>query len=170
MASIAAEASTTERFLEVLKSFDTAILLTHAPNGDLHGRPMALADIDSDGVLWFVTRVDSPKIDEIRTDPRAIVTCQDKNQFATIEGHCEVARDAQKINDIWKESYKVWFDGKGDPKLVLLRFVPDHGEYWDNSGSKGIRYAFKAVAAYVQGKKLGPGANDDPEAHGKVEL
>jgi len=163
------EEATRERFLEVIKGFDTGILLTHKRDGSLHGRPMALADVDSDGVLWFLTRVDSPKVEEIQSDPRALVTCEAANQFATIEGHCEIARNAQKINDIWKESYKVWFDGKGDPELVLLRFQPDQGEYWDNSGTKGIQYAFRAAAAYVQGKKLTPGAND-PQTHGKVAL
>jgi len=170
MAWTAPEETTKERFLDVINGFDTGILLTHKRDGSLHGRPMALADVDSNGVLWFLTRVDSPKVEEIQSDPRALVTCENSHQFATIEGKCEIARDAQKLNDIWKESYKVWFDGKGDPKLVLLRFQPDQGEYWDNSGAHGIRYAFRAAAAYVQGKKLSPDANDDPEIHGKVAL
>jgi general stress protein 26 len=131
---------------------------------------MALADIDSDGVLWFLTRVDSPKIQEIQADPRAIVTCQDSNQFATVEGRCEIAINARKLDAIWKETYKVWFDGKADPKLVLVKLTPERGEYWDNSGTKGIKYAFRAVAAYVQGKQLGPDSHDDPDAHAKVTL
>lgn len=168
-AMVSGTQSTTERFLEVLKNFDTAILLTHSPEGTLHGRPMAFADVESDGTLWFLTRVDSPKIEEISADPRAFVTCQDSNQYATLSGICEVSRNARKLDEVWKESYKVWFDGKDDPKLVLLRVTPESGEYWDNSGSKGVRYAFRAVAAYVQGKKMDQGG-DDPAQHGKVAL
>ncbi|MFZ5892502.1 MAG: pyridoxamine 5'-phosphate oxidase family protein [Myxococcota bacterium] len=161
--------STTERFLEILKGFDTSILLTHTRDGSLHGRPMALADIDDDGALWFLTRLDSPKIEEIQADPRAVVTCQTSDRYATLNGLCEVARNAEKLDQVWKETYRVWFDGKDDPKLVLLKVTPEQGEYWDNSGAKGIKYAFRAVAAYVQGKKLQAGAQD-PEAHGKVAL
>ena len=166
---VSATQSTTERFLEILKSFDTAILLTHAPDGSLHGRPMAFADVEADGTLWFVTRIDSPKIEELSADPRAFVTCQDSNQYATLGGTCEVSKNQRKLDEVWKESYKVWFDGKDDPRLVLLRVTPENGEYWDNSGSKGVRYAFRAVAAYVQGKTMDEKA-DDPTQHGKVAL
>jgi general stress protein 26 len=167
--NMAPNESTTERFLEILKGFDTAILLTHSQDGTLHGRPMALAEIDDDGVLWFLTRIDSPKIQELEADPRAVVTCQSSSQFATLSGTCQISNNSRKLDEVWKESYKVWFEGKNDPKLVLLRVTPEWGEYWDNSGSKGIRYAFRAVAAYVQGKKMDDGAND-PDQHAKVAL
>jgi hypothetical protein len=36
---------------------------------------------------------------------------------------------------------------------VLLKIVPTHGEYWDNSGVAGLRYLIKAGKAYLQGDR-----------------
>jgi hypothetical protein len=37
-----------------------------------------------------------------------------------------------------------WYDGKDDPKLVLLRFDPEHAEVWLNESSMlaGIKMLF----------------------------
>jgi general stress protein 26 len=161
--------SPTEHFLEILRGLQTAMLITRSPDGTLHGRPMGVADATNDGALWFITKIDSPKVEELLDDPWAMVTAQTSSQFATVLGSVEIVRDARKLEEIWKETYKVWFDGKDDPEIVLLRFSPEQGEYWDNSGKRGVKYAFRAVAAYIQGEKIDP-SRDEPDTHAKVRL
>jgi general stress protein 26 len=157
-------------FFELLHEFDTATLITRArATGELHGRPMAIADVDEDGTLWFITGVDSTKVLETRDDSRALVSLQSSRQFVTMNGHLELVADRDKVNEIWKEPYRVWFDGQNDPEIVLLRFTPFDGEYWDNSGAHGIKHAFEAAKAYLQGQKVNP-SDDEPEAHAKVML
>jgi len=53
------------KFVEVLRRFDTAMLVTYAKDGGLRSRPMALAEIEDDGTTWFVTGADTAKTDEI---------------------------------------------------------------------------------------------------------
>jgi general stress protein 26 len=86
-----------------------------------------------------------------------------------MNGHLELVADRAKVDQIWKEAYRIWFDGKNDPELVLLRFTPFDAEYWDNSGAHGIKHAFEAAKAYLKGQKLNP-SEYDPEAHAKVML
>ena len=157
-------------FFELLHEFDTATLVTRARStGELHGRPMAVAEVDDDGSLWFITNVDSTKVLEVRDDSRAMVSLQSPKQFVTMNGHLELVADRAKVDEVWKEPYRVWFDGQNDPELVLLKFTPFDGEYWDNAGARGMKYAFEAAKAYLKGQKLEPKA-DDAEVHGRVVL
>jgi general stress protein 26 len=157
-------------FLELLHEFDTATLITRArASGELHGRPMAIADVAQDGTLWFITNVDSTKVLEVRDDSRALVSLQSPRRFVTMNGHLDLVADPAKVDELWKEQYRLWFDGRSDPEVVLLRFTPFDAEYWDNSGAHGVKHAFEAAKAYLKGQKL-DGHEHDPEAHAKVVL
>ncbi|HET9957371.1 MAG TPA: pyridoxamine 5'-phosphate oxidase family protein [Polyangiaceae bacterium] len=157
-----------DHFLSLLGKFDTAILVTHQGDHGLHGRPMAIADTDADGTLWFLTSDDSPKVAEIAEDSRVLVTMQQDTRFIVASGRIRVVRDAKKIDELWKESDRVWFDGKDDPNLVLLSFFPEDAEFWDNSGSRGVRFVYRAAKAVLSGVPLKD--LNDPTAHAKVSL
>ncbi|HEY1537017.1 MAG TPA: pyridoxamine 5'-phosphate oxidase family protein [Polyangiaceae bacterium] len=149
-------------FVEMLREFETATVITRARRragelpGELRGRPMAIADLSDDGTLWFITDVDSTKVLEIREDSRAMIALQSVRQFVTINGHIQLVPDAARVGRIWKESYRVWFNGKGNPELVLLRFTPFDAEYWESSGAHGVKPAFEAANAYLKSQKLDP--------------
>lgn len=151
----------------MLTKFDNAMLVTRRPGSELHGRPMAVAHVDSDGTMWFMTSIDAPKLVEIGADPNVLVCLQGGFRFATVNGLVEVVRDRRKIDELWKDTFRVWFDGKEDPKLVLLRLVPNTGEYWDQSGVRGLKYAFRAAKALVSEDKP---RITEPEMHGHVKL
>ena len=156
-------------FFELLREFETATVITRTRAGNLHGRPMAVADISDDGTLWFVTGVDSAKVLEIRDDSRGMLSLQKDRAFASINGHFELVADRAKADRLWKEAYRVWFDGKSDPELVLLRFTPFDAEYWDNTGAHGVKHAFEAMKAYLRGQKIDP-TEYDPEALARIDM
>ncbi|HTA92989.1 MAG TPA: pyridoxamine 5'-phosphate oxidase family protein [Polyangiaceae bacterium] len=169
-ASAGSVPSAEQHFFELLHEFDTATLITRArTTGELHGRPMAVADVGDDGTLWFISGVDSTKVLEVREDSRALVSLQSSQRFVTMNGHVELVADRAKVDEIWKEAYRVWFDGQSDPELVLLRFTPFDAEYWDKSGAHGMKQAFQAARAYLGGQKM-KASDFDPEAHAKVLL
>lgn len=157
------------RFREILSKFDTAMLITRRPGIEFHGRPMAIAQIESDGTLWFVTSIDAPKLMELATDPYALVCMQSSSRFVTVNGKIDIVRDQKKIEQLWRESFRMWFDGKQDPKMVLLRLTPFEGEYWDQSGIRGLKYAFKAAKAIVKDERIEPIAAE-PEMHANVKM
>lgn len=158
-----------EKLHDLLEDFDTAMLVTRAVDGEMRSRPMAIADIEGDGVMWFLTQADSSKMDEIAQENRVNVAMQSKLQFVSISGTVEAVRDPAKVNELWNESWKAWFPGgKDDPKLVLLKVYGASGEYWDNSGANGIKYLIEAGKAYLSGTR--PDVEHDPAIHGKVRL
>jgi general stress protein 26 len=139
-------------FREVLEHFDNAMLVTRSSDGFLRARPMAIARSDRDGDLWFFTSIESGKVDEILSDPRCAAVMQGMLRYLSLSGRAEIVRDRKKIDELWQRPYDAWFEGgKDDPNLVLLHFVAEDGEYWDSSGTKGLRYMFEVAKALVTG-------------------
>ncbi len=154
---------------ELLHEFDSAMLVTRCESGELRSRPMALAEVAADGSLWFMTERNSPKMGEMARDEHVNVAMQSKTKFVSISGHASPVEDRAKIEQLWKESWRIWFPkGKDDPTLVLVRVQGEQGEYWDNSGVRGIKYLIEAGKAYLSGTK--PDVDNDPKLHGKVAL
>src|SRR5687768_10624530 len=157
-----------EHFFELLKEFDTATLVTRGEAETLHGRPLSVAGREADGTLWFLTSAQSPKVTEISADARALVVMQTSSRFVVAQGTADVVNDRAKVKELWSEVQRIWFEGKDDPDIVLVRFTPAEAEFWDNAGAQGIRFAFEALKAVVKGEPLSD--RGDPKAHGKVSL
>jgi general stress protein 26 len=156
-----------EHLYDLLKDFDTAMLVTRAAAGNLHARPMAVAELRADADAYFVTSIDSPKVAEIDADADVLLTFQSERQYAAVYGRLNIVQDRALIERLWKEAWKVWFPrGKSDPSIALLRFDAERGEFWDNAGTRGIEYAFEAAKAYVRGDR----PKVDPDQHGRVRL
>jgi len=158
-----------QKFYELLNRFDTGILVTHiGPNG-LHGRPMAVAQVEPNCDVWFLTGLDTPKIEEIRFNDDVLITFQNKrDEFVTLSGRAELVRDSGQVAEIWREPFKVWFPkGQADPNIALLHVHARQGEYWDNAGINRISYLFESVKAYASGEK--PNIREGSQ-HGKVNI
>ena len=58
-------AEQSQHFVSLLKKFSTAMLVTHTGELGFHARPMAFAEIEDDGRIWFITGADTAKVHEI---------------------------------------------------------------------------------------------------------
>ena len=154
---------------ELLEEFGVAMLVTRTGEGQLRARPMALAEVESGGTLWFVTGRHSGKVDELANDGHVAVTMQSKAKFVSVSGTAAPVEDRERVARLWKVEWKVWFPGgQDDPELVLLKVNGVAGEYWDNSGTSGIKYLIEAGKALLTGTR--PEVGNDPKVHGKVDL
>jgi general stress protein 26 len=126
-------------------------------------RHASCADADT----YFVTSIDPPKVDEIEANPSVTLTFQSARQFASLSGRVRVVRDRALIERLWKTAWKVWFPrGRDDPTITLLKFDAERGEYWDDSGMKGLKYLFDVATAMAAGAS--PGV--DRRQNSKVSL
>jgi len=152
----------------VISGFRTALLITYAADGGMHARPLAVADVPADGEILFATSSSSPKIAEIEADPRVLISFQNGAQFACVCGTARMSRDRARLQQLWSESWRIWYPaGVDDPSLCLLAVQPSAGEYWDNVGVKGLKYLFQGATAYIRGDRL---TTDAAHAHAKVDL
>ncbi|HUR55878.1 MAG TPA: pyridoxamine 5'-phosphate oxidase family protein [Gemmataceae bacterium] len=154
---------------ELLGEFGVAMLVTRTPDGNLRGRPMALAEAEQDGTLWFASDRHSAKVDELERDGHVAVTMQSKTTYVSLSGMASPVEDRARLARLWKTEWKVWFaGGVDDPNIVLLRVGGSTGEYWDNSGASGLKYLVEAGKALLTGTR--PDVAEDPKVHGKVQL
>jgi general stress protein 26 len=154
---------------DLLEEYDVAMLATRTAEGQLRARPMALAEVEPDGTLWFLTDRRSAKVEELERDNHVLVTMQSKVKYVSFSGTASPIEDRARVARLWKVEWQAWFPGgKDDPNLVLLRVDGDAGEYWDGSGASGLKYLLEAGKALLTGTR--PDVVGDPKVHGKVEL
>ncbi len=154
---------------ELIDDIHFAMLTTTEPDGSLRSRPMASHQDHGkgfDGVLWFFTKDDSGKIDEVQQDKHVNLaySSPEKSKYLSVTGVATLVRDEVKAKELWDPKYKAWFpDGLDDPDLALLRVDVTKAEYWDTPGG-AVVYAVGLVKALATGQPYKPGD------HAKVEL
>jgi general stress protein 26 len=132
---------TQQGFRAVLGHFGTAMLCTRQPDGALRGRPMAIARSEENGDVWFVTKLDTGKVEELLRDPHVAVTMQSKTHYLSLSGRAEIVGDPAKLDELWQASWRAWFPaGKDEAGLALLHVRANEAEYWAATGA--LRYAF----------------------------
>lgn len=155
------------KVLDLIDGIDYAVFATRSRDGaPFHARPMAYRKVEGDGDLWFFTKRDSRKVEEIEADPDTLVSFADprKQNFVSITGRSEVVQDRARVKALWSEIYRAWFPGgPEDDNVVLIRVHAAHAEYWDTPNSAMV-YAFGYLKAVATGKPSRAGEI------GKVEL
>lgn len=156
-----------EKFRELIKDIDVAMLVTEAPDGALRSRPMVTQATDFDGELWFFTDQNSAKVLEIQADRHVNVSYADPSaqKYVSVSGTAQLVNDREKIHQLWNPFAKAWFpEGPDDPRLTLIRVQPQTVEYWDSASGLAVSLVGMAKAA-VTGKRL-----EHPGEHQKVSL
>ena len=158
-----------QKIHDLIEKFDTAMLVTHGRDGFERARPMAIANVEPNGTVWFFTGRVSEKVREILVDDEVLLVMQkDHSLYLSLSGHATLVDNSGKAAELWRESYKTWFPGGiNDPNLLLVRVSANLVEYWDNTGLNGIKYLFESAKAYVQG--VSPKVSE-PEQHDRVRF
>ena len=142
-----------QKVWELIKEVRIALLVTSADQG-LRGRPMAAMNKDFDGELWFASRRDAPKLDEIKDDAHVLLAYSEpKDQnYVSVAGNARVVQDVAKVKELWSEPMRVWFPkGPEDPDIALIRVTVTSAEYWDSPSSAWV-FAFGYAKARLTGE------------------
>lgn len=129
-------------------SSDRTVMLGLNGVEDGHARPMTALVEGDRGPIWFFTSQSNAVVENLARSDRAIAAFSAKNHdlFASIHGKLSVDQDRQAIDRLWNPFIAAWYDGKDDPKLVLLRFDAEHAEVWLNESNlvAGVKMLFGA--------------------------
>lgn len=156
----AATANDIQKLGKLIHGIKVAMLTTAEADGSLRSRPMVTQDREFDGTLWFFTRADAPKADEVRVRTQVNVSyaSHPDQHYVSVSGTAEIVRDKEKTKQFWNPVLRAWFPkGLDDPDLALLCVDVTKAEYWDAPSSTFIHLAgfVKAIAtgqAYVPGE------------------
>jgi general stress protein 26 len=160
------EAEGRKKVLSLIKDIQVSMMATYAPDGIMHARPMVARTHEDDGDLWFFTSRSSHTVEEIRADPRVLLTyAEPKDQhYVSITGTGSVIDDRAKAKELWSEPMRTWFPkGTDDPDLILIKVDADRAQYWD-APSSAVVYAYGYLKARLTGQ------SPNPAEEGKVRL
>lgn len=152
------------KLAKLIESIKFAMLTTVEPDGTLHARPMACSEVEFDGDLWFFTRTDSAKTEEVRHDQNASVSfANPKDQtYVTMAGKASIVHDRARIEKLWSPLFKAYFpQGLDDPHLALLKVEVERAEYWDSPGGKVVQLLGFAKAQMTGEPYHGEGADHE---------
>ncbi|WP_192346906.1 pyridoxamine 5'-phosphate oxidase family protein [Algoriphagus sp. Y33] len=125
-------------------------------NNSHKSRPMSVQKTDEAGNLWFLSAKDSMKNMEIAADTDVTLYFQGSSHsdFLELNGHALITYDQAKIEELWDPTVKAWFtEGKNDPRISVIQFVPDSGYYWDNKHGNTVA-GIKILISAISGKTM----------------
>ena len=114
----------------LIDDMEIALLTTRRPDGALVTRPMATQDQGPHGDLWFVTNIETFKIDEIKHDPNVNLGYYNDGtkEWVSVSGTATISQDRALIRKLHQPDWKAWFEDEGgnrdggpdDPRLALI--------------------------------------------------
>lgn len=140
-----------------------AMLTTLTDEGAFRSRPITTHGARFDGDLWFLTRIDSAKLDQVRQHHRVGLTYARHNTYVALSGTAQVVVDQGKAEELWDPSYQAWFPGgPSDPDLALIKVTVELAEYW-----AAPALTWPLSAGFVV---MAPDQRDDPRFHARIVL
>lgn len=134
-----------ETVRKLIKGIDMAMFTTISPEG-LVSRPMKTQEVEFDGDLWFLTKKDTSKFDEILHDPRVNVVYADKS-YVSIRGKARIVEDVNKKKEFWNAGYEAFLKTNyDDPEVILIQVHAEAAEYWKSGNlAEKVMYMFKRL-------------------------
>lgn len=115
---------------DLIDGIEVAMFTTRRPDGHLVSRPMATQQRHDGLDLWFVTDIESHKLDELEFDPHVnLAYYRDRTkEWVSVSGVARISRDRDKIRELYEPEWRAWFGDQGgerdggpeDPRIALV--------------------------------------------------
>jgi general stress protein 26 len=147
---------------ELIEQIETTMFTSRRPDGRLVSRPMATQKRDPVADLWFVTDVESHKVDELEQDPHVALGYFDTRswEWVSVSGTARISTDRGKIRALYQPDWKAWFGeidgvrdgGPDDPRLALILVDADSVVYMKREKSRPM-VLFEVAKGMVTGER-----------------
>lgn len=115
---------------DLIDGIEVAMLTTRRADGHMVSRPMQTQERESGVDLWFMTNVETHKLDDLMTDPHVnLAYYKDRSrEWVSVAGIATVTTDRDLVREMYKPDWKAWLgdeggdrDGSaGDPRIALI--------------------------------------------------
>jgi general stress protein 26 len=115
---------------ELIDGIEIAMFTTRRADGSLVSRPMQVQERRAGTDLWFMTNVESHKLEELATDPHVnLGFYRDRTrEWVSVSGTAVLSQDKRIIHELYKPDWRAWLGDQGgernggpdDPRIALV--------------------------------------------------
>ncbi len=143
----------------IMRDTRIAILTYTDAQGRLVSTPMGTQTFDDPSVVWFITGLDTDKVEAIRANPQVNVAYSSDEGWVSYSGTATPSDDKAKLDELWDPSASAFMDTeKEDPRSGLLEVHGQTAEYWSSDGAVKTAFEF-AKGLLTKGKAPDMGDN-----------
>jgi general stress protein 26 len=147
---------------DLIDGIQIAMFTTRRPDGQLVSRPMATQTQAEGTDLYFVTDIESHKLEELEQDPNVnLAYYRDRTrEWVSVSGTATVSQDRRAIHELYQPDWKAWFGDEGgardggpdDPRLALILVDVQAVSYLKQDKPRPV-VLFEVVKGMVTGSK-----------------
>jgi general stress protein 26 len=134
---------------ELIGDARVAMVTTRALEGELHSRPLTLAEINDQGAAVFLVDNSTDWVRGLTAgEPVNLAFAHERSQtWVSVSGTATISDDRAAMHRLWSKPAEAFFpDGIETPELRLLMVQGRSAEYWDAPSSRVLRLALMAGA------------------------
>ncbi len=149
-----------EDLYELIDGIEVAMLTTRSRDGALVSRPMATQTRRAGTDLWFVSSVESGKIEELIADPQVNLSYykDGSREYVSVSGRAHVTQDPAMIRQLYAADWRAWLGDEGgdrdggpeDPRIALIEVQAESAVYLKSSLPRPLAL-FSVVKAAITG-------------------
>lgn len=150
-----------EQLYELIDGIETAMLTSRRSDGSLVSRPMQTQARRAGTDLWFMTSIDSGKIEELLTEPQVNLGYYKAGtrEYVSVSGRARVTQNKARIHELYKPDWKAWLGDEGgarnggpdDPRIALIEVEADSA-YYLKATKPRLLTLFSVAKAIVTGE------------------
>jgi general stress protein 26 len=150
-----------EQLYGLIDGIEVAMLTSRSRQGTLVSRPMQTQARRSGTDLWFMTSMETGKIDEIVADPEINLGYykDGTREYVSVSGRAQVTQDRALVHALYKPDWKAWLGDEGgarnggpdDPRIALIE-VTAHSAYYLKVTQPRLVMLFNVAKAIVTGE------------------
>lgn len=143
-----------EKLKELAESIDFTVMSTNLSKFPIEGTPMSTKKVCDAGDVWFLSGKDSQHNKNIHKDSIVCLTYINKAsmEFMIVNGEASISQDKNIIDELYSKSDDIWFKGKDDPNVTVIKVEPLDVKYWDTKHNK-IVTLIKMASSFIKGEQ-----------------
>ena len=115
---------------ELIDGIEVAMFTTRRADGHLVSRPMQTQERTSGVDLWFMTNIETHKLDDLMTDPHVNLAYYNmkSREWVSVAGLATVSTDRELVRELYEPDWRAWLGDEGgerdgspnDPRIALI--------------------------------------------------
>jgi general stress protein 26 len=155
-----------DELYDLIDGIEVAMMTTRRADGQLVSRPMQTQRREAAADLWFVTDIESHKLEELDYDPHVNLAFyrERTREWVSVSGTATVTQDRELIRELYRPDWKAWFGEQGgerdggpdDPRLALILVEAQSVTYMKSNKPKPA-VLFETLKGMVTGDRPSAG-------------